>query len=337
MSERDAAETRPDASETRPDASETRPDGGHPDAAVLDAGDTVSGDDGETRAAASISRSTEAATETGGGVRGACCHVFVVAATEYRLAVRSRWALALTGLFVVFGAMMLTFSGSAVGPEGAERVVASLTSLAAYLVPLAALVLGYDAVVGRQEEGWLAVVFSLPIRRSEVVAGTYLGRLTVLAGATVLGFGFSGALLVREFGISEWTSFLGFLAGAVAVGAAFLAIAVLLSTVAREKTHALGAALLVWVWFVLIHDLVSLGVVAAFELPGAALTALVLSNPVGAFRVFALSGLETTAGGGFTAVLAGSALSTASLAAALAAWCLLPVAVAARLVGRRRL
>ncbi|WP_418284615.1 ABC transporter permease [Halorubrum sp. DTA46] len=324
-----------DATETRPDASETRPDGGHPDAAVLDVGDAGSGGDGETRAVASTSRST--ATETGDGVRGAFRHVFVVAATEYRLAVRSRWALALTGLFVVFGAMMMTFSGSAVGPEGAERVVASLTSLAAYLVPLAALALGYDAVVGREEEGWLAVVFSLPVRRSEVVAGTYLGRLAVLAAATVLGFGFSGVLLVREFGIGEWTSFLGFLVGAVAVGAAFLAIAVLLSTVAREKTHALGAALLVWVWFVLIHDLVSLGVVAAFELPDAALSALVLSNPVGAFRVLVLSGLGTTASGGFTAVLAGSALSTASLAVALTAWCLLPVAAAARLVRRRRL
>jgi Cu-processing system permease protein len=318
---------------TETEPAETRPDGGHPDAAVFGGGG--SDGDGETPEPTAASGVTE--TTTAEGARGALRHVFVVAATEYRLAVRSRWALALTGLFVVFGAMMMTFSGSAVGPEGAERIVASLTSLAAYLVPLSALALGYDAVVGREDEGWLAVVFSLPVRRSEVVAGTYLGRLAVLAGATVLGFGFSGVLLVREFGIGEWTSFLGFLAGAVGVGAAFLAIAVLLSAVAREKTHALGAALLVWVWFVLIHDLIALGVVAAFELPDAALSALVLSNPVGAFRVLVLSGLGTTAGGGFTAVLAGSGLSTASLAVALAAWCLVPVGAAARLVRRRRL
>lgn len=321
--------------ETEP--TETRSDGGHPNAVGFDAGDADPDPDGDGETPESTAAAGATETVTAEGARGALRHVLVVAATEYRLAVRSRWALALTGLFVVFGAVMMTFSGSAVGPEGAERVVASLTSLAAYLVPLAALALGYDAVVGREDEGWLAVVFSLPVRRSEVVAGTYLGRLAVLAGATVIGFGFSGALLVREFGIGEWTSFLGFLVGAVAAGAAFLAIAVLLSTVAREKTHALGAALLVWVWFVLIHDLLSLGVIAAFELPGAVLSALVLSNPVGAFRVLVLSGLGTTAGGGFTAVLAGSSLSTASLAAALAAWCLVPVAVAARLVRRRRL
>jgi Cu-processing system permease protein len=309
--------------------SETRPDGGHPEAtAALDA---ESDSDG-----AAESTATPEATATG-GVRGALRHVSVVAVTEYRLAVRSRWALALTGLFVVFGAMILTFSGSAVGPAGAERVVASLTSLAAYLVPLAALALGYDAIVGREDEGWLAVVFSLPVRRSEVVAGTYLGRLAVLAGATILGFGFSGALIAREFGVGASTSFFGFLAGAVAVGAAFLAVATLLSTVAREKAHALGASLLVWVWFVLVHDLLALGVVAAVELPDAALSALVLSNPVSAFRVLVLSGLGTTAGGGFTAVLAGSGLSAASLSLALVAWCVVPVAVAARLVRRRRL
>ncbi|MYL16044.1 ABC transporter permease [Halorubrum distributum] len=314
----------------------TRPDGGHPDATAavdaLDGGPEVDAADSESAATAAA-----AETSTNDGVRGALRHVFVVAVTEYRLAVRSRWALALTALFVVFGGVMLTFSGSAVGPAGAERVVASLTSLAAYLVPLAALALGYDAIVGREEEGWLAVVFSLPVRRSEVVAGTYLGRLAVLAGATVLGFGFSGALIVREFGVGSLSAFLGFLGGTVGVGAAFLAVALLLSTVAREKTHALGAALLVWVWFVLVHDLLALGIVAATELPDAALSALVLSNPVSAFRVFVLSGLGTTAGGGFTAVLAGSGLSTVALAASLVAWTIVPVAVAARLVRRRRL
>ncbi|WP_096393464.1 ABC transporter permease [Halorubrum trapanicum] len=315
----------------------TRPDGGHPDAAAavdaLDGGTEVDAGSSESTATAAAAETETAA----GGVRGALRHVFVVAVTEYRLAVRSRWALALTALFVVFGGVILTFSGSAVGPAGAERVVASLTSLAAYLVPLAALALGYDAIVGREAEGWLAVVFSLPVRRSEVVAGTYLGRLAVLAGATVLGFGFSGALIVREFGAGALDAFLGFLGGTVAVGAAFLAVALLLSTVAREKTHALGAALLVWVWFVLVHDLLALGVVAAVDLPDAALSALVYSNPVSAFRVLVLSGLGTTAGGGFTAVLAGTGLSAGALAASLVGWCAVPVAAAGVLVRRRRL
>ncbi|MFD1571431.1 ABC transporter permease [Halorubrum laminariae] len=320
----------PEDRKSAPAETDTRLDGGHARATVAESVKTVeSVDPSESETATTTAHAADP--------RGALRRILTVAATEYRLAVRSRWALALTGLFVIFGAMIMTFSGSAVGPEGAERVIASLTSLAAYLVPLAALALGYDAVVGREDEGWLAVVFSLPVRRSEVVVGTYLGRLAVLAGATVLGFGFSGVLIVREYGIGQWSAFLGFLLGAVAAGAAFLAVALLLSTVAREKTHALGAALLVWVWFVLVHDLLALGLVAAFELPNAALTAFVLSNPVSAFRVLVLSGLGTTSGGGFTALLAGSGLSTGLLATALVAWCAVPVAAASQLVRRRRL
>ncbi|QLD85649.1 ABC transporter permease [Natronomonas halophila] len=271
-----------------------------------------------------------------GGGRRSLRQLVTVAHTEYRLAMRSRWALALTGLFVLFGAMLATFSGSAVGPEGMQRVVASLTSLAVYLVPLAALAFGYDAVVGRDEEGWLEVVFSLPVSRARVVVGTYLGRFVVLAGATVVGFGFVGLLLIREFGTTYWGSFLAFLGGAVAVGAAFLALSLLVSTVAREKTHALGLALLVWVWFVLVHDLLALGVVAAFSLPESALTALVLANPAGVFRVLVLSQLGATAGSGFTAALATTGLSTGLLVASLVAWCVVPVGAAAVLVRRRR-
>lgn len=295
--------------------------------------DRVGGQPDETAVA------TPTATEWQSDVRRAITHVSAVAGVEYRLAIRSLWAFALAGLFALFGAMLLTVSGSAVGPDGVERVIASLASLSVYLVPLAALAFGYDAVVGREEQGWFDVVFALPVSRARVVVGTYLGRAVVFAGGTVLGFGFAGVLLLREHGgvVATTTAFPTFLAATVALGVAFLSIATLLSTLAREKTHALGLALLVWVWFVLIHDLLALGLVAAFALPDAALSALLLANPASVFRVLVLSGLGTTAGGGFTAAMAGAGLSQSVLAATLLAWCVIPLAAATRLVARRRL
>lgn len=276
-------------------------------------------------------------TDTRWSVSPRLRQIGTVARTEYRLSIRSRWALALVGLFAVFGAMLATFSGSAVGPEGMDRVVASLASLSTYLVPLAALAFGYDAIVGRDEEGWLAVVFSLPVSRARVVVGTYLGRAIVLAGATIVGFAFVGGLLLREYGTSHWGSFVAFLGGAVAVGAVFLAIAVLISTLAHEKTHALGLSLLAWVWFVLIHDLLALGIVAAFALPDVVVTGFVLANPATAFRVLVLSQLGTTSGGGFAAAFATTSLSPGLLVIALVAWGVGSLAAAAVLVDRRRL
>ncbi|QFU84742.1 ABC transporter permease [Natronorubrum aibiense] len=263
--------------------------------------------------------------------------LFVVAETEYRLAVRSRWIVALTGIFAVFALGMATFSGSETSPTGFERIVASLAALVVYLVPLVALAFSYDAIVGREESGWLQTLFSLPVSRSWVVLGTAVGRATVLGSATVIGFGSAGILLLLEYGFDGFESYVGFLLATVGLALAFLAVGVCLSTIAREKTHALGLALLGWAWFVLVHDLLALGVIAAFSLPNLAVSAAVLANPTGVFRALVLGALGAGGDAGFAAVIAAAGLSAELLSAALVAWIVGPLAIAAVAVRRRRL
>lgn len=262
--------------------------------------------------------------------------VGVLAHLEYRLALRSRWAYALTLLFAVFGLMFATFSGSALGPDGMDRMVASLASLAVYLIPLVALAFGYDTIVGRDEEGWLAVTLALPVSRWRVVVGAFAGRALVLAAATIIGFSAVGTILVRDYGVAHVGTFASFLLAAVAFAVAFLAIAVAVSALAPTKTHALGVVLLVWLWFVLLHDLFALGLVTAVALPESILTVIVLANPADVFRVLVLAQLETTAGGGVNAAVASTGLSTSLLVGALLAWIVFPVIVAAIAIGRRR-
>lgn len=266
------------------------------------------------------------------GPRERTRQVLAVAGRQYRLSLRDRWAYALVGLFALLAGLLAAVGGSRVGPAGSETVVVSLASLATYLVPLAALAFGYDAVVGAAEAGYLEVTSTLPVPRAGVVWGTYLGRAATLGTATALGFGAAGAAVVAADPAAA-APYARFLLAAVGLGLAFLALAVLVSTVAAEKAHALGVALLVWVWFVLLSDLVALGVLAAVDLPDAAVAAMVLANPADVFRLLVLRGVGTT--GGVAAVLAGTGLSVPGLAAALLAWCPVPVAVAGRLVERR--
>lgn len=275
-------------------------------------------------------------TPTVGSMELSLGKMVTIARTEFRLGVRSYWAFALTGLFLVFGLMLVTFSGSAVGPDGLERIVASLVGLAVYLVPLAALAFGYDAVVGRDEEGWLEVLFALPLSRGRILIGLFLGRAGVLAGATIIGFGVVGFVLLNEFGVRYWPSYLTFLGATVALGVVFLAIGFLVSALAREKTHAIGLALLAWLWFVLIHDLVSLALVAAFEIPGSVVHLLALANPATAVRILVLGQLETSTGG-FAAALAASDLSSGVILASLAIWVLVSIGIAVAVVRRRRI
>ncbi|MXV63204.1 ABC transporter permease subunit [Natronorubrum sp. JWXQ-INN-674] len=315
------------ASDTRP-AGEPKPDGGY---------------DLETGPAARVERDARAETAIESD-RGHAAgsgqwyrQLFVVAETEYRLAVRSRWAIALTAIFAAFALGLTTFSGSSVSPAGFERVVASLAVLAVYLVPLVALAFSYDAVVGREESGWLQTLFALPVSRAWVVLGTVLGRATVLASATVVGFGVAGGFLLLEYGVAGFDAYVGFLVGTVGLGLAFLSMGVLLSTLAAEKTHALGFALLLWAWFVLVHDLLALGLIAAFGLSETAVSAIVLANPTGIFRALVLGTLGAGGDAGFAALLADTGLSSGVLAAALAAWIVLPTALATVAIRRRRL
>ncbi len=281
-------------------------------------------------------RPVEVRTETADGRGGTpgWRQVVIVAGQEYRLSVRNRWAFALTGLFALLSVLLTVFGGSSLGPARVDAIVVSLAQLATYLLPLAALVYGFDSVVGADDDRWLDVMFALPVPRSRVVVGTYLGRAVTLAAATLVGFGLAGAVLVAGAGLVRWPLFVVFLLGAVLVGLAFLALSVLVSTLAAEKTHALGGVLLAWVWFVFVHDLVALGAVATFRLPDTVLSAFVLANPADVFRVLVLTGAETT-GGGVAAVFAETGLSAPVLVVALLAWCLLPVLLAGRLVRRR--
>ena len=260
--------------------------------------------------------------------------VFGIATREYRITVRRRWPVGLAVLFGVFSLAVVGFGTSAVGPDRYAAVVASLVELGVYLVPLAAMVVGYDTVVGARAQGSLDMLFTLPVSRAQVVLGKYLGRLAVLGGAMAIGLGVGGVAATVVGGVGGLGQYALFVLLSIVTGGTFLGLSVLLSTLAREKTRALGAALVAWLWFVLLHDLVAVGLVAGTDLPDVALTAIVLTNPADLYRLLVLSQLETTTGG-FAAVLAEASVSVPSLGAALVVWLVVPLGIASLGIGRR--
>jgi hypothetical protein len=95
-------------------------------------------------------------------------------------------------------ALVIAYFGAAqqgaVGWRGIDVTIASLVSLVIYLVPLIALILGYDAIVAERERGSLDLLLSMPITRFEVLLGKYTGLAAGALGvATVAGFGAVGA------------------------------------------------------------------------------------------------------------------------------------------------
>lgn len=286
--------------------------------------------DGGTATGTALGTATESAVASPLAVR----ETVAVARRELRVVVRTRWVLGLTLLFAAFAAGVGVATGSGVGTARYAAAVATMVELSAYVVPLAALALGYGTVVAAEERGSLDLLFALPLARWRVVVGKALGRGAALAGSLVVGLVGGGVALLSRAGLVGWDWYVWFVGSAVLCGLALLSVAVLVSTVARRSTVALGAALAAWAWFVLVHDLLALGAVVALGLPEAALTAAVLANPVDLFRVLALAPLPAAAGG-FAGVGASAGVSPALAAAGLLAWTVLPTGAAAALLARR--
>ena len=80
--------------------------------------------------------------------------ILSTAGTEFRVALRNRWVAIALALMAVFS-LVLSLAGSApTGGLGVDRlsvIVASLTSLSVYLIPLLALLMSFDAIAGEQD------------------------------------------------------------------------------------------------------------------------------------------------------------------------------------------
>ena len=273
--------------------------------------------------------------------------VWAVALKEIRAGIRNRWVAAATGVLAAL-AVGLAFLGSApTGTVGASRLavtVVSLASLTIFLLPLIALMLSYDRLVGEMEAGTMLLLLAYPVSRGQVVWGKFLGLFVLLALCTACGYGAAGlgiALAGDESGAGDWPAFAALIASSVALGAAFLAMGLLASAVVRERATAAGIAVGLWLVFVLLFDLALLGVLAATEGRGIPLELfrwVLLLNPADVFRLFNLTGFaDISRFSGMAGLSAQASLPPGLLAAALVAWVAAPLALAHALFARRSL
>ena len=156
--------------------------------------------------------------------------ILTIMAKEIRQAVRNRWVLAATLLLGAL-ALSLTFlgtapSGSNVGARPLDVVIVSLSSLTIFLVPLIALLISHDAIVGDMERGTMLLLLSYPVARWQVLVGKFFGHLAVLAFATCFGYGAAVAALLATGGQMDQEG----LAGTATLSASALVAALALWT-----------------------------------------------------------------------------------------------------------
>ncbi|MFB9948225.1 ABC transporter permease [Rhizobium puerariae] len=271
-------------------------------------------------------------------------NILIIARKEIQEGLRNRWVLATTLLLATL-ALTLSFLGSAptgsVGINRLDVVVVSLSSLTIFLVPLIALLISHDAIVGEAERGTMLLLLSYPLSRSAVMLGKFLGHVSILAFATLFGYGIAAlGLRLTGTGIDagSWQSFALMVASSVLLGAVFIAIGYLTSTLANERSTAGGIAIGIWLFFVLIYDMALLGALVAGQgqsMPGGLLDLLLVANPTDAYRLLNLSSGGASALSGMGGIAGHTRLSTPVLVGALGLWTLVPLAVANFIFARR--
>lgn len=271
--------------------------------------------------------------------------ILIVARKEFRDGFRNRWVLAITVILALFALGLAYFGAAASGRVGftsLDTTIISLASLAIFVIPLIALLLSYDSVVGEEEQGTLLLLLSYPLSRVQLLAGKFLGHALVLAISSVLGFGLAAlsiAVLTGEvFSSSLWRAFGTFILSAVMLGWVFVSLAYLVSVVVSEKSRAAGLALIVWFLFVLVFDLALLGLLVATRggVSAEMFPYLLLLNPTDVFRLVNLSGFEAAqAYSGLVSATSTRLFSPSLLFAVLLLWSLVPFGLASWLFGRR--
>lgn len=260
--------------------------------------------------------------------------IAILARKEFHDRIRNRWVLAVTLIFAVFALVIAYFGAAqqgAVGFRGIDVTIASLVSLVIYLVPLIALILGFDAVVGERERGSLDLLLSMPLTRLELLLGKFIGLSAALACSTVIGFGVAGAMLIQSEPAAALFHYGGFMLSSVLLGMAFLSLAVMVSVFAPDRGRASGMAIALWFFFVLVYDLLLLGglVVTGGQVGAQAFPYLLLLNPTDVYRIlniFSLEDVRTLYG--LTTVFPSHLAHPAVLGAVMIAWIVAPLALA---------
>ena len=180
-------------------------------------------------------------------------NLMIVAGKEFRDGLRNRWVLAITLVFGLLAIGLAYFGAAASGQVGFTRVsttIVSLSSLAVFLIPLIALMLAYDSIVGEDEQGTLLLLLTYPMSRVEILAGKFLGHAAILGVSTLVGFGVAGAIIAALGSVEQLGELVAalalFILSAMLLGWAFIGFAYLISVSVSEKSKAAGIALVVW-------------------------------------------------------------------------------------------
>ena len=270
--------------------------------------------------------------------------LWTLALKELRDGLRNRW---IAAAIILLGALALALSLLGSAPTGSVRVsdlditVISLASLSVYLIPLIALMLSFDALVGEFERGTMMLLLTYPVSRWQVIMGKFLGHVLILFIAIFAGYG--GAFLIMILftggGTEGWQAYGMMMFSSLILGAVFIALGYLVSVLVKERATAAGMAIGLWLVFVVLYDLLLFGALLLDkeQVIGQQLfSMLMLISPTDSYRIFNLSMFEgVSQAAGIAGIASEAGMSSSLLVSVMLLWVIVPL-IGTLLVFQRR-
>ncbi|TNE42693.1 MAG: ABC transporter permease [Alphaproteobacteria bacterium] len=273
-------------------------------------------------------------------------NILILAHKEIRDGYRNKWIAVMTVVMAAF-ALILALLGSA--PVGTTNIsplavtVVSLSSLGIFFIPLIALLLSYDSIVGEEERGTLTLLLAYPISKPAIALGKFLGQFCILSFAIIVGYGIATLAIAATGDIpladQEWNIFVKLLISSILLGGVFLSLGLLLSVLTRDRGTAAAGAIGVWLVFVVLFDMALLGILAsnvAGIVSEDAVKWIMMASPSDAYRMFNLStNSETALLSGMSGLRADQAVPAFALILLLIVWVIVPLTATCALFRRR--
>ncbi len=263
-------------------------------------------------------------------------NIFIIANKEFKDSLRNKWIIFTTLLLAVLSITLTLSIGSSshLAASSLSVAIVNLSSLSIYLIPLIAILLSYDAIVGESERGTLLLLLSYPVSRLSILSGKLLGHLCILSFAIIVGFGCSVLISTMLHGMPIMQDILAFLQlifSSILLGGVFISLSYMISCFVKERATAAGIGLFVWLLFVLLFDLTLIMILTNFEniIDEKTLHILMMFNPADIYRIINLTGFENIRMfSGLNSVTEYMALNIVQMYFILIAWLCLPLVIA---------
>lgn len=214
-----------------------------------------------------------------------------------------------------------------------ENALIGLLQVTIIVLPLMVLVFG--TMYQYNSRDFLILLLAQPVRRNAIMTGLYLGLFLSFTITYLIGIGIP--LLVYH----PTEQSLVLVLGAILLNAVFSAISCLVSVIFDDRTHGLGAALIIWAWLAFVFDgllLLLMFQMADYPIEKAVL-ALSFLNPIDIARILVIMKTEASALLGLSGAVFkdffGSMAGMVTAFIALIVWTVVPLMLAYRGFRRR--